>query len=858
MKPIPPRWADKFLEWYCRTDLLEEIQGDAYELYDRTAKGNERLADLMFVWNVFRFFRLKNVSGKRINPPAMMFKSYLVVGFRSALRNGATSFINIAGLTLGVAAAITMFIFADQFFHTDNGQKKIDRIYQVTNLLDRDGKPYTLSDTPILLGPVMTADNPAIESSTRIESGGGYVRYQENVFSEKIWYVDPSFFQVFTFDFQTGDDRALFARNNVVITKPIAEKYFGTGEAFGKTFSIKFNADHTEEFTVAGVIDLPAANTLHFNILMNIDVFFDLKQKDQYNWDYFTDATFILLKEAHGIEEVQPSMDSYKKLQNESSPDWKITEFKFYPFSSLATEGYKIESYMAGPGPPQGVIALFTISVFLLLLACFNYMNISIATISMRLKEIGIRKVIGSTKSEIIQQFVTENVLMCTISIALGLLLSYLFFMPGLITLIGYEVPFAFSSGQSMIFFFSALLVLVVIASGVYPAVYVSRFQPVTILKRSEKFNQRSLFSRALLTLQFALAFTTIVGCFVFIDNAFYLKNKDWGYDHDQNLVLRFNTKEQFLKLRDAVAGKENVVSFAGTSNHIGYWNTHTSVNKAEEKFEAVRFNTGFDYLQTMNLRLREGRFFDSHIQSDKLESVVVNEKFVLAMGWENAIGQTFEYDSVKRNVIGVVHDFHYRDYYEAIYPVMITIVPEEDFRYFVLKAARGHVNETESWLKETWKNISRDDPYEGSLQDDVFAHFNKQNQTDIKILIYITALALILACLGLFGLVSYNITRRLKEFSLRKIFGAHPFQLFNIMQRDYVWILGIAFLLGAPAGFFLMDTLVHFIYIEPQTAGVAPFITAMVLMFITILMTVGTQLGRVLREDPAQTLRSE
>jgi len=787
-----------------------------------------------------------------------MIKSYLVVGFRNAIRNGMTSFINVAGLTLGVAGSMTVFIFADQFFHTDSEKENLDRVFEVTNIINRANQRVTLSDTPILLGPAMQDDNPAIEVSTRIEAGSGYVRYNDLVFNEKIWYVDPSFFRVFTFQFEEGDDRALASRKNVVIAKPVAVRYFGFDEAVGKALSIKFNNNRTEEFTVAGVIDPPAGNTLHFNILLSMDVFFDLKLKDQYDWSYLTDATFLLLKEGHQIEEVMPGMERYKKFQNESSPEWMIEEFKFYSFADLTSEGYKIESYMAGPGPAQGVIALLIISTLLLLLACFNYMKISVATIATRLKENGIRKVIGSNKREIMVQFVTENILMCAISIALGLLISYLLFMPGLVSLLGYEVPFAFSSGWSMTCFFVALLVAVVLFSGVYPAVYVSRFQPVTILKGKEKFGQKNLFSRGLLTAQFTLAFTTIVGCFVFIDNAYYLQNKDWGYDHHQHLVVPVNSTEQFLKLRDAASSRKSILSFAGSTTHMGYWCPRASFEQGGQKIEVLPLRVGFDYLETMGLRLTQGRFFDKTIQSDRVESVIVNEKFVTAMGWANPVGQTFEYDGFRRNVIGVVKDFHYQDFYQAILPVLFTIDNDYNFRYLVMKVEGGQVNQTGDWLRETWKKIAPDDPYEGILQDDAFINFNKNNRMEIKFLSFVTGMALLLACLGLFGLVSYNITRKLKEFSLRKIFGATASQIFRIMNRDYVWILSVAFLVGAPAGYFLIDVLIRITYVDPQPAGVQPFLVAIGLVFATVFFTVATQLKRVLRENPSTTLRSE
>jgi putative ABC transport system permease protein len=857
----PPGWANRFLEWYCRPDLLEEIQGDAYELFERSVKKSRTKATIQFIWNVVRFFRLRNIrqykSGHHTNSFSML-KSYLLIGLRNVLRNGATSFINVFGLAVGVAGAITIFIFADQFFHTDDFQEKSDRIYEVTNVINRSKKSVVLSDVPIVLGPTMQQDAPGIEKVVRIELGSGAIRAGEKVFSETIYFVDDTFFDVFNFPFVEGNAKALNSRNSIILTDIMAQKYFGNQQAIGQSLSIKFGNSKIEEFTVSAVVNQPANNTMYFKFLLPIQVFFDLKLKDEYSWDYLTDATFILMKPGHRLEEVEEIMKPYVKLQNESNPEWRTEKFTFYPYESLRSRSYEIESGLVGSGHPQGVLAIGFIALLLLLLACFNYMNISVATVATRIKEIGIRKVIGGQRRQIIYQFVAENLLLCTFSILLGLGISYLFFMPWLNTLLQYEIPFAFSSGQSMVFFFVGLLLFIVLISGIYPSVYVSSFQPVTILKGKEKFGQRSKFSRALLTTQFVLAFTTIVGCFVFIDNSLYLKSKDWGYDHDQNIIVPLSESDQFLKLRDLVSKNKHVMNFAGSENHIGYWNSRSSMENVGERFEIVSYRVGFNYMETNNLRLVEGRFFDKEIQSDQIESVIVNENFVKAMGWTSGLNQVFEYDSVKRNVIGVVKNFHYDDFYRGILPVLFTITPEENIKYLSLRIEKGHVSETEDWLKKSWASIAPDDPYEGMLQDEVFANWAKNNKTDMKLLAFIAGLATMLSCLGLFGLVSYNITRKLKEFSIRKVFGASSLQIFHLMNRDYVWILSIAFIIGAPTGFFLMDNLIHHIYVDPQQAGALPFVIAITLIMLTVAITIGAQMNRILKENPTITLRSE
>jgi putative ABC transport system permease protein len=396
------------------------------------------------------------------------------------------------------------------------------------------------------------------------------------------------------------------------------------------------------------------------------------------------------------------------------------------------------------------------------------------------------------------------------------------------------------------------------LVSGVYPALYISRFQPITILKGKEKFGQRSTFSRILLTMQFMLAIITIVGAFVLIDNNIYLQSKDWGYDHEQNLVVPVNSYEQYLQVRDFVADEKNVLAAAGSTNHIGYWNPRSVVENRGERFEIVAYNVGFNYMETMNLRLVEGRFFDATIQSDQVESVIVNENFVSAMGWTKGVNQVFEYDSIKRVVIGVVKNFHYDEFYRGILPVMFTVDPVEKHRYLSLHVAAGKLNETEASMKEAWKKIAPDDPYKGIIQDDVFENMRHNNEAELKLLGFVAVVTVTLACLGLLGLVSYNITRRMKEFSVRKVFGASVSQIFKLMNRDYVWMLSIAFGLGAPVGYWFMNTLLESIYFEHEHTSLLPIVIAVVVMLVTVLGTVATQVKRILRENPADTLRSE
>lgn len=862
MKNSPPKWADRFLRWYCHPALLEEIQGDAYELFDRKAKENQQIARLQFIWNVVRFFRWKNIrkrGSKKYSPIATdMIKNYLLIGFRNALRNRVSTFINVMGLSLGVSIAITIFIFIDNQMDTDSFHINNDRIYQATNHVLVDNKKEDWGSSPMLLGPSLKSDVAAVEETTRIEFSSGAVRHNDVVFNVDIWFVDPAFQKIFSFPLREGNNNALSNKSQIVITHDMAVKYFGNDSALGKPISIKFSNNQKREFTVGAVLEMPYNSSFFFSILIPMAVFEDLKFKDAYDWSYLTDATFILLKVDHTISEVTASMNKYKTLQNSSSPEWPIEDFNFHKLKGLPQIAMEIINAVSWGTALEGLISLGTVATLLLLLACFNYMNVAVATVSTRLKEIGIRKVIGSGRKELIQQFLTENLLLCTLSLLIGIGLSYYFFSPALDALIPISIPFAFSSGKVMFLFFAGLLLFVALISGAYPALYVSSFQPIQVLKGKEKFGQRSVFSRVLLTFQFFLAFTTIVGSFVFIDNSLYLKNKDWGYEHAQNYVVPIARYEQYLSLRDKISAQPLKMSLAGSANHIGYQNTRISFEHKGKRMQSIHFKVGFDYLETMNLRLKEGRLFNTAIQTDHVESVVITELFAKKMNWDHPLQQTFEIDGVNRVVIGVVKNFQYEAFYKIMEPVMFSITPEENYKFISVKSEPGSEKKTEAFLKATWKEIAPDDPYAGFFQDEVFYDFHRDNDANTMILVFVSSVALILSCLGLFGLVSYNITRRLKEFSIRKVFGANTGQIFKLMNVDYIWILSISFLLGAPVGFFATNTLIQHIYPDPQSAGPMPFIIAVASMVVTVGVTIGLQMKRVVKENPAFTLRND
>lgn len=859
----PPKWADRFLKWYCRPQLLEEIQGDAYELFYRTIDTDpEWKARLQFSWNILRFFRWRNIRKDRLKDytptSTAMIKNYFITGFRSMLRNLTPSLINITGLSVALGCAVMIFILEDSYFNLDAMHEKGERIHLVVNKIKEGDDNFQSATSPQPLALLLT-ENQSVEKAVRARRYQGAVRVNETVFRERMWFVDPDFMNVFSFRLITGNRQALFKRDQILLTEEKAKVYFGNANPIGQSLSIKFDDEHKSEFIVGGIIeDTPANSSMYFSFLLPMEVYESIHPDRVNDWSIMSSVSFVLLKEGATADQLNSSLAAYKKNQNLAEADRQVQDTELIPLKEVADRSYEISDSLSWSNHPAAMIAFVVIACLLVLLACFNYMNVSVASVSIRLKEIGIRKVVGSGKKEIIQQFLTENLLLCFIALVLGTGLAYFFLVPGFNSLYEIKFAFKFSSWTTILVFFGSLLFLVALISGAYPALYVSSFNAIKILKGKEKFGNKSTLSKVLLSLQFTLSITALVACLVFIWASYYFEDRDWGYQKEGTIVVPVLSLEQYNGLKDQAATNKNIVSVAGTSQHIGKTSLSEVVDIEEQKINVEHFAVGFNYLETMNIRLKEGRLFDESITSDKMESVIVNEKFVRAAGWDKALNQTFKLDSTSRYVVGVVDDFLYDDFFNPSKPIIITVAPQEKFNFIAIKAESGNINTVSQFMKESWKDVAPDDPYTGFLQNEVFDSFINGNKANNKVLYFISGVAVLLSAMGLYGLVSYNLTRRMKEFSIRKVFGANVITIFRLMNRDYLWIVLISFAVGAPFGAYLMNLLLKAAYAFDIPVNIWPYVISITVMVVTVGLTISSQLRRVIKENPTATLRSE
>lgn len=861
----PPKIANRLLYWYCNKKYLEEIEGDIFELFSKRVDDDGlKIANRLYWWDVFRFFKWSNLKRdnkffKNSNQTAML-KNYFKVGLRNILKYKLTSAINLVGLSITIGIAITFFIYLDWAFHMDSFHENAKSIYQVTNFTDRDGEVEQWGDTPNPLGPAMKSEIPQVIKSTRVNIASTIMRYEDQVFDETVHFVDTDFLEMFSFPFSNGNENDLNDKSSVIVTKEIAEKYFGNKDPIGKQITLTFDRRFRESFVVTALMEkLPPEASFGFDILVNYEKQRDIEIfSDQDKWENFTDATFIQVKDIISEEEIAPFFEKYIALQNEASDKWTMDSFHLQPLATLSLNSFDIRGSISFGNQPFGNYMIAIISIMLLLLACLNYMNISIVSAATRLKEIALRKVIGGRKGELVGQFLTENLILISISLLIGLSLAYYFLLPGLNSKFPFEIPFQFSSTAIAISFFGGILLFTALLSGAYPAFYISSFSPVNIFRGSEKFGRKSILSKALLTTQFFIAFLTIVAGFTFTDAAKYFKDKDWGYTQEAVLTLPMDGQEHYQKLKNILDQNSDIQQVSGAKYHIGSNNALTNISIDSKEHQVALFEVGFDYVETMGLRINSGRSFDENIESDKLETVLVNQSFADRMEWDDPLQKSFIYDSSRYHVIGVTEDFHYVNFYGELLPSFIKISSDDDFNFLVAKVNPGSVMRSRDLMEDTWKKVEPDLPYEGFIQNQVFDQFFQNLDANIELMSSVSIIALILSCMGLFGLVSFNINRRMKEFSIKKVLGANMITISKAINGDFIWLLVIAMILGAPLGYLSMDSLFELMFPAREPIGTTSFILGVLFVFITAFITVGTQIYRVAKSNPADNLRNE
>jgi putative ABC transport system permease protein len=862
----PPRWPLKFLRFFLKENYLEEIEGDLEEIfYENVERFSLRKAKRMYSWEIVKLLRpnlIKNLEFINYLSQIGMFKNYFKVSIRGLMKYPLNSFINLFGLAAAISFCIFAYAFARWTYSRDQFHVNKDRVFLATFFANREGVLQEYGIAPRPLAELLKQDFPQIEKVCRIEDRNVVVKHFDQVFHERIRLADPAFLEMFTFPLKWGTASTLHDINSVIISEPIAEKYFGDENPVGQSILVKFSKEMSKEFKVTGVTrKFPSSRSFDFTFLINIENLHSVEPAyDMHDWSSFMNGAFIQVSEPGAIESIKAQMGKYKEFQNQAvKQDWAISSFGFESLGSvhLKTDHIRDDVFRGGTSENISSIEFLTVvSALMLALACFNYINIAIVTAVKRLKELGIRKTIGATRKMIIVQFLSENILVTFFALLIGLGLARVLVIPWFENLWHFSMDFRFIDPNLWIYL-PVILLLTGIVSGIYPSLYISRFQTVNILKGSVKFGYKNPVTKVILGFQLVLACVFITSAVMFSQNALYMAQRSWGYSNRDVLYAVTPDELSFEQLRIQMGQNPKIISQAGSVNHIGKNHQPVILHFPDKEVEADQLAVEPGYLKTMGLKLKEGRVFHDAPAGDK-QSVIVNETMVKNMGWQNPIGQQFRIDSLTYEVIGVVEDFHSYSFFSPLRSTFFTVANQKDYRYLSLKVEEGAELQAYESLRKTWAQLFPEIPFTGGFQEDVWGNYFIEMEIHGHVWRVFASVAVILATLGLYGLVTLNVSSRVREFSIRKILGASLQEIASVIFSQYNLLFITALMIGIPLSYFGIKAVLDFAYAYHMPITLWSVTLAALLLVLVLLGTVSTQVVKVFKNNPVNGLKVE
>ena len=793
-----------------------------------------------------------------------MFKNYLLVTLRNLIKNKIFTLINIVGLGIALAVCIVAFFNSMFNYDFDRTHENFETIYRVTSFRDMKGREQEYGICPAILGLEVKKDIPGIERAARLIRSNSPVKVEDNLFSSNISYVDPEFLDIFTFPLILGEKKSIEGQGNVFLSQKMANTLFGMDYPVGKTISIVNDNNKEFTFTVTAVFrDLPDNSSFRIDVLTHLDNFLQMWNVKDTDWSLWVNALFLMIPDKSLVSSVNQSLKNYLPAQNRAREDFIINRFNLIPLDNVGENSRTIWSSGLFPSlHPAALYAPPVMALFILLIACFNFANTSVSTFGKRLREIGLRKTFGAHKRQLVTQFMLETLLICFFALLLGILFAE-FLVPAYSSLWAYMTIKLTFTGYGFFWFFLIILVLLTgFLSGVYPAIYVSSFNPVNVLKGSYLFRGTGILSLILLALQFTLSVSGLVMGIVFTQNAKFQETLDLGYDKDKIIVVPVS-RELFTAYRNEILSNPKVISAEGTNYHLGWGNYRRPIKDNEKQLEVDVLEVGPEYLKTMGLRVSEGRLFDrERVGADRSNnSIVVNKKFVEDFGWKEGAGKTVTlYDTIRLNIIGVVDNFYHTGVWRAIEPSMLRLTSGDDFSVLAVHTEKNDRSEILEFMNEKWKIIAPNYLFEGKFQSDidVMQESRDINNSIKKVNIFLAITAAILSLIGMYNLVSIDIIKRTKEIGIRKIQGAPLLVIAWLASKKFVIILLISAVFGSAVGYYMSEQLLDSIWDYFVDIKIATLIVASLILILSTLATISYKIMKAAMRNPVESLRYE
>lgn len=806
-----------------------------------------------------------------------MLLNYIKIAFRNMIHQKLYSSINIIGLAIGIGCCLLIFLFVRNELSYDKFHQNAENIYRVYVTEDpSDRDAFTYVQTPALMAEAMEKSFPEVESAVRLMTRTDNLRYGDKNFSENYHLVDPDFFEVFSFPLLSGNPATVLQNlNSVVLAENMANKIFGTTDILNQTLAIKLGNDF-HDFTITGVAkDCPTNSSIQFNIVIPFDhVRSFMRPRALTSWFNVYLETYVTLSTNFASPEMEAKLDAVVK-NNYPEGDADIVTLQLQPITDIHLNPDIPPGYVATSDPIYSTI-LSIIALLVLGIACINFMILSIGRSASRTREVGVRKVLGAVKGQLIKQFWGEALLMSLIGMILGIFLAVIF-LPYFNEIANKQLVFSYDFFSIAIFTF--LVLFVAIIAGSYPALILSRFQPADVVKGESKLGGAKIFGRSLVVVQFAISIFLIVSTLIMLDQIEYLQTKNLGFNDEQVLVIRNNSPDAQGKmlvdrLRNKLANHDAVLSVSGASATFARpWTVMGFRDNLAEFKQFYQITVDFDYLKTMKIELAEGRDFSKDFATDSTDAVIVNQAMVKFFNWESPLSQRFPgNDFPPHQIIGVVKDFNFQSLQNEIAPLAMVLNPITLLRgindistsfspravnFINVRIKPDNIPHTIDLVKSAWQNSAANQPFQFSfLDEDVDQQYREEERWG-KIVGYASSFAILIACLGLFGLATLTVARRTKEIGIRKVMGANVTNILFILVNDFGKLVIIGTILAWPIAFFTMkDWLENFAY--RIGIGVENFILAALFGILIAVIAVGYQSIRAALENPVKSIKYE
>jgi len=803
-----------------------------------------------------------------------MFKNYLKTSLRYLLRYKTYTAINTLGLAVGITCCILIMLFVRSEFSYDRFNTKADRIYRIWQTEKFQGQEFKNTVTPIPMGPAMQSSFPEVEAMCRIYTTNTLIKVNNNSFNESFTMVDSSLFKIFDFKLIQGDGSNPFpTSNSAIVTPKIAKKYFGNTDPMGKNFEMQLG-DTKQLFTITGIVAAaPEESSIKYDILIsysNERLIFS--ERMLHSWFNVFGETYVLLR-----KDVQPASLAKKfqpMLKQQLGDDYGSEQFDMYlqPITTIHLDS-SLPSGIQPVSNPKYSYILATIGILILLVACINFITLSVGRSTTRAVEVGVRKALGAERKQLIRQFWGEALLVTFVSVVIGLVVAIALLKPFNQVVNRHLI---FHLDPLFILYFIALIVVIALIAGIYPAIILSGFNPIEVLKgKLRTKDSAGLFRKGLIVGQFVASIVMIICTIVIGKQMNYLQHKDLGYKKDQVIVIPTNKKRveayplshlykiELSKYPEVLGTSASIYSFSETPwVNLGY----SDDKKGYHSFQYNEVDASF--IETMQIPILQGRSFQTQNPADTNNSIIVNETLLKEYGIKDPIGKRF--GKYSQLIVGVTKDFNYESLHTKIEPLVLslkldTIARQSNDISFAnspqprisVRMKAGNVQDNINILKKAWQAVAPNQDFEYHFLDESLGAAYEQEQKSATVVKIASGLSIFIACMGLFGLATLTVTRRTKEIGIRKVLGANATQLVKLLSKDFLLLIVIAALVAFPLAWWAMNKwLSDFAYRTSISWWV--FAIAAIVSIVIAFVTISTQAVKAALMNPVQSLRTE